>query len=220
MRFDWASPAFRLQTKRPADMIDATVWRRPMPYIRLDEDGIEADEDDNIKYTGDFKYMDAAEVAYKPQPFNPAKLAPLVAKVLTAMRAIGAVRFRVRYDGGHDEGFSHAESVEMADGSTLPIDALVQKLANPQQAAQLRAAAAMPGGSHWYQADQYYAKLTDAQVVSSALDELADLMTSSLLGQGYGTGEYSMYGAITADLKTGAITDDPDAPRPPDVIFD
>src|SRR4051812_26573599 len=98
-----------------------------MPYIRLDEDGFKSDDNDNVKYTGDFAYVDAAEVAYKPQPFNPDKLAPLVAKALTAMRASGAVRFRVRYDGGHDEGFAHAESVEMADGSTLSIDALMHK---------------------------------------------------------------------------------------------
>ena len=191
-----------------------------MPYIRLDEDGIESDDDDNVRYTGAFQYMDAEEVAYKPEPFDVTTLAPLVAKVLTAMRASGAVAFRVRYDGGHDEGFAHAEAVEMADGSNLSIDALVQKLADPKQAAELRAAAAVPGASHWHQAEQYYANLTDEQVVRSALDELADAITISLLGQGSGTGEYSMYGAIVANLKTGAIADDPDAPRPPDVTFD
>ncbi|HKD31545.1 MAG TPA: hypothetical protein VKC66_37285 [Xanthobacteraceae bacterium] len=34
---------------------------------------------------------------------------------------------------------------------------------------------------------------------------------SMLLGDGFGTGEYSMYGAFTVDLDTCTITDDPGA---------
>jgi hypothetical protein len=42
-------------------------------------------------------------------------------------------------------------------------------------------------------------------------DEVADEWTARLLGQGYGTGEYRMYGAFWVDLETGLVTDDPNA---------
>ncbi|NNJ24930.1 hypothetical protein [Alienimonas chondri] len=43
------------------------------------------------------------------------------------------------------------------------------------------------------------------------LDELAHALAVSLLMEGYGTGEYEMFGAFTADLATGALTDLKDA---------
>jgi hypothetical protein len=62
--------------------------------------------------------------------------------------------------------------------------------------------------------------LPPEKLVALALDDLGDEMASSLLGRGYGTGEYSMYGVLTADLTTGTLTDEPSAQRPPDVTFD
>jgi hypothetical protein len=40
---------------------------------------------------------------------------------------------------------------------------------------------------------------------------LCDEWATMLLGSGYGTGEYSMYGAFTVDLEACTISDDPDA---------
>jgi hypothetical protein len=35
-----------------------------------------------------------------------------------------------------------------------------------------------------------------------------------LLGLGFGTGEYDMYGAFTADFRSGELIDDPNAVKP------
>jgi hypothetical protein len=54
----------------------------------------------------------------------------------------------------------------------------------------------------------------DRAIVADALNDLAHEIASVLLGEGFGTGEYQLYGAFTADLKSGAITDDAKAKRP------
>jgi hypothetical protein len=48
----------------------------------------------------------------------------------------------------------------------------------------------------------------------SALDDLGGELAIKLLGSGYGTGEYEMYGAFTADILTGELIDDPNALKP------
>ena len=189
-----------------------------MPFVRTDEDGYEVSGDDEVTYTGPFNYYPPAEVAYKPRPFDPADLSPAAAAAYELLRAGGIVRFRVRYDGGHDEGFAHADAGWTADGADRSIDDLVADLSAPDRVNALRMAfdarlASLPPTA-------YYARLTEGERVRRALDELADELASCLLGNGYGTGECSLYGALTADLTTGTLTDDPDAGRPPDVTFD
>jgi len=49
---------------------------------------------------------------------------------------------------------------------------------------------------------------------------IGDQIVVCLLGDGYGTGEYSMYGSVTVDLTTGTLTDDPAVSLPPGVTFD
>jgi len=44
--------------------------------------------------------------------------------------------------------------------------------------------------------------------------ELAEELASKLLGDGYGTGELSLYGAFKVDLISGAIEDDQNAKMP------
>jgi len=43
------------------------------------------------------------------------------------------------------------------------------------------------------------------------LERLCEEWAEMLLGRGYGTGEYSMYGAFTVDLDTCTVTDDSNA---------
>ena len=190
-----------------------------MPFIRNDEDGLEVDEDDGVTYTVPFDYYPAAEVAYEPRPFDPAGLPPLSAAAYSMLRTAGVVRFRVRYDGGHDEGFAHADAVWTADGYGRPIEQLFAEVsaATADDVRTALMAGAVPASPA--RADRY-AKLTPDELLRRAVDDLADGMVSCLLGNGYGTGEYSMYGELTLDLTTDTLTDEPGAQRPPDVTFD
>ena len=51
-------------------------------------------------------------------------------------------------------------------------------------------------------------------------DEFADALARRFLGEGYGTGEYEMFGAFEADLATGTLTDLPDADPPTGGVVD
>jgi hypothetical protein len=185
-----------------------------MPFIRADDDGFEVDGDDNVTYTGSFGYYPPAEVAYKPRPFDPATLPPVAAAAYLMLRDAGVVQFRVRYDGGHDEGFAHADCGRTADGVVCSIDKLVADLSTPDRIDELQAAFGATASA------AYYTQLAPGELPRHALDGLADEAVGCLLGQGYGTGEYSMYGAVVIDLTTGRLIDEPSAPRPPDVTFD
>ena len=81
---------------------------------------------------------------------------------------------------------------------------------------KIRGAATVPKSSYWAVAGEYYRKNAPRRVISDALDELAHEIASQLLGTGYGTGEYTLYGAVTVDFETGEMNDDPDAEQPTD----
>jgi hypothetical protein len=190
-----------------------------MPFIRNDPemyDEIASELGDELpegmeRPSGEFEY-ESAEARFKPE-----KLSPIAKLTLDAMRALAATRFRVRYDGGYDEGFSHPDAVGTADG-LLDAQAFAdEKLASEAFSSQVRASAQAqqpPGvwgggsGSDWYR------QASDQQVARSALDELAHALATRLLGDGFGTGEYQLYGAFTADLRSGEITDDQDVAKP------
>ena len=195
-----------------------------MPFIRVDDDGYEiadGDDDADVTHTGSFDYAPPEEVAYKPRPFDPANLSAWAAAALSVLRDLGIVRFRVRYDGGHDEGFAHADAGWSADGVGRPIGRIVADVtATAAHVDALRAAFGVGSPASPAGPTHYYANLSPDELVAAALDELGNEMVSCLLGDGYGTGEYSMYGELTADLTTGTLTDEPAAPRPPDVTFD
>ena len=192
-----------------------------MPYERGDVEAFdeileEIDESDlppgfaEQRPTGAFEYR-PAEAA-----FDPGTLGPVARVVLDALRAAGATRFRVRYDGGHDEGFSHPDAVQFGrDGAPRAAEEVQKQIASPALIAAVRAAAG--ADSVWGNATEMYAKASDVEAAGHALYELAYELASLLLGEGFGTGEYELYGAFTADLITGEITDDPDAAKPPEV---
>ncbi len=156
--------------------------------------------------SGEYEY-ETAEAT-----FDPKKLRGISKAALDALLAMNATGFKVLYDGGYDEGFSHADSVFFAGGAGQPVDVVIDKFATPDFATAVRTAA--KSQSVYGNAGEFYAKLADRDVAKHALDELAHELASKLLGDGYGTGEYSLYGAFTADLKTGEIIDDPDATKP------
>jgi len=113
------------------------------------------------------------------------------ARFAVAMTELGAARAYIRYDGGNDEGFAWFDHCVMKDGSKRDADDL---------AAALERAGLTPGMQTW----------GGRSPTRNALDDLvAGMWAVQLLGQGYGTGEYVMYGALWVDLESGIATDDP-----------
>lgn len=113
------------------------------------------------------------------------------ARFAEAMAALGAARAYVRYDGGNDEGFAWFDHCVMKDGSQRDAD---------QLAKDLESAGLAPDMKTW----------GGRSPTRNALDDLvATTWAVNLLGQGYGTGEYVMYGALWVDLESGIATDDP-----------
>jgi hypothetical protein len=173
-----------------------------MPYLRMDLDSYDemASElgDDfplGDRPSGGFEYESAEG------KFNWAKLEPGARVIRDALLAAGAERFRVRYDGGFDEGFAHPDLLYFGDRQRGAKE-VCEQLATPELLAQLQ------------QSGPSFADAGGTQAALYALDELAHQLASRLLGDGYGTGEYELYGAFTADLKTGEIVDHEDVEKP------
>jgi hypothetical protein len=126
----------------------------------------------------------------------------LFAVVIPALRAIGARRAYCRYDGGNDEGFCWFDSIEMEDGGRITAAGLVERARDAQLLDKLYATEVM--------------RPSDAISDQQRLDDfvrydLCDEWASMLLGDGYGTGAYSMYRAFKVDPDACTITDDPGA---------
>jgi hypothetical protein len=112
-----------------------------------------------------------------------------------AFRAAGVRRVLIRYDGGNDEGFTHFEALELADGSRLTRqDARARDV--------VRAAIEATGDKLQTNEFEKY----------GYLEILADAVVA-FLGPGFGTGEYEMFGAITVDCEACTITDEKDPSR-------
>ena len=184
-----------------------------MPFIRIDEDiyeelASELDVDladvapaESRRAGPDGFHYEPADVSFKPEDLDP------IARVtLTELANRGATTFRVRYDGGYDEGFAHPEYVAFGDSRRSAAD-VVDELNHPAFIASVRAAASP-------RRYNTYTEKSDALVARHALDELAHALASSVLGDGYGTGEYALYGAFIADLTNHQIMDDPSEPKP------
>ncbi len=132
--------------------------------------------------------------------------------ILQALIASGATEFRVNYDGGYDEGFAHPERIFYHDEAS-PVHDVAVSLANRILTLQLCNAVAAT-----VRHDPGYGKMDNVKAALTAIDELAEDLAARLLGDGYGTGEYQLYGSFTANLQTGEIVDHPDASKPLDMM--
>ncbi|MFN8224422.1 MAG: hypothetical protein U0R50_14380 [Gaiellales bacterium] len=202
-----------------------------MPFV-FDESGLDLPEDEWETFepkAADFEYLDANDYRATPGPVRFALPEPgartpeepagrpgllgrlfgrtsphgrrgsspgggdeldvLVTVLVPAMRALGVRSVYCRYDGGNDEGFAWIDSAKLTDG---------QKLDGATLRARLEAA-------------NVHEQLTDPDTEYVLRHGLADAWASLLLGRGYGTGEYVMFGAFTADLETGELIDDASA---------
>ena len=126
----------------------------------------------------------------------------LFALMVPALRDLGVRRLYCRYDGGNDEGFAWLDGCETNDGQRMNADALVRKLSATRIMGRLCAVGVAGGGLG----------LTDRKQLRAIIrDWLVREWAIILLGHGYGTGEYSMFGAFTVDLEACTISDDPGA---------
>jgi hypothetical protein len=115
------------------------------------------------------------------------------------LRKAGVQRFYCRYDGGHDEGFSRLDHAEMTDGARLDADTLSRQLTGAGLLDKIYATGIMRRSAHF----------SDQELLRQFLDDwLANEWATMLLGDSYGAGEYSMYGAFTVDLEACTVVDD------------
>ncbi|MFH5803972.1 hypothetical protein [Alienimonas sp. DA493] len=124
------------------------------------------------------------------------------------------------YGGG--EGLTRGSSFDPAslDFDGTPLSGLIAKLRSlGYSAVRIQYDGGWDEGfAHFDAALAPEGTADDAKTVAARLDpadgdleELAEGLAVRLLGQSYGTGEYEMFGAFTADLANGALTDLPDA---------
>jgi hypothetical protein len=187
-----------------------------MPFIRIDLDAYdevleELDPEElppgikESRPSGKFEYERASG------SFETAALGPVARLMVGTLVVAGGTELRVRYDGGYDEGFAHPDAV-LVGTEWRPAAELLAELATPELITRIREAASRD--SMWGNASVLYAEAEPAQAATYALDELVTELATRLLGQGFGTGEYELYGAFTANLLTGQLVDDPHAEKP------
>jgi hypothetical protein len=116
------------------------------------------------------------------------------ALVIPELEKAGVRRAYCRYDGGYDEEFAWADYFELQDGGRIGPNDLATRLQGARLPDRLYAAE----GTRRQAFQQ-----TEMDIVNRLCSEWAAL----LMGEGFGTGEFSMYGAFTADLETRMVTD-------------
>lgn len=155
-------------------------------------------------------------ITYEPSSaiFDAEKLDAQAQIVLRALRDIGVSSVRCHYDGGGDEGFAHFDTAFFDDTpkSMSEIAPMLPALAEITPEDRINEGYVIFMGCHYLGGQ--FDSLTPQHRVEAALDYLAYCLASKLLGDGFGTGEYSMFGAFHADLTSGAIHDEPtEAPQ-------
>ncbi len=144
-----------------------------------------------------------ATLVLQRQGRNPAqRRQQLFAIAIPELQNAGVRRAYCRYDGGHDEGFAWPARFDMQDGGRLSPRELAEQLRGAGLLHRLYAADVV---------DRPMGASPDQETDVAVLGWLCDEWASLLLGTGYGTGEYSMYGAFTVDLDACTITDDRNA---------
>ena len=148
-----------------------------------------------FKFRGKRKY----EYELASGQFNRENLDPDSRQVFDVLRDLGVKVIYCRYNGGGDEGFAQFSGVKLED-RIIEFDDLKYQLSEGSL-----------GSKTSQYLRSYYRSLGEPspeQRVEFFLDLLASSLATFLLGQGYGTGEYSMKGSFRANLETGEITDE------------
>jgi hypothetical protein len=204
-----------------------------MPFIRMDPetwdeymgafDPKELEELGASRPSGNFDYQAISE------RFSPEELGPVAREMLEVLTAAGVTSFRARYDGGFDEGFIYPATF-LVGTEEHGVKDVLQRLASPDLTVRLREAAIRentielypdtpptePPPSEFGAEDQWevYAHATSFEAAEMALYDLGGALAVKVAGYGFGTGEYQLYGAFTANFRTGELIDDPKAVKP------
>lgn len=172
-----------------------------MPYYEIDPETLE-------EYA---EYMEGGEAPHQSGAFyEPAEAVvnlesgnALARTLRDALVAKGFSSVYCRYDGGFDEGFAYFGH---ATANGVPFD--------PQELAALLKDTPLADALVASYPEPYQVELRAEMAAASpekqtlqALEDFADTMAAELLGQGYGTGDYSMRGQFTVDLLSGRIVD-------------
>lgn len=124
---------------------------------------------------------------------------PVSRVVIPALVEVGIRRIYCRYDGGQDEGFAWLDFAELDGGNRLSQDNVLELLTGTGLTEDL-----VNGEFVREPATIAPDKILENIIRYWVCDEWA----SWLLGRGFGTGEYTMYGAFLVDLENGTIVDD------------
>jgi hypothetical protein len=205
-----------------------------MPYVKLyeGENVPEAPDvdDDGTAYEEflsqlPFEYANPWEGGSLNIESLPAELRELCA----AARSLGYTHFVVAYDGGSDEGFSYPseflkgdEHVELAKACpelnrvfpTLAMASADDAPRAPQSLGARLRGIFVPAPAPAARPSPSTAPTKPMARASARCEELAECVSVAIMGEGYGTGPYEMYGRAILDLQTGVIRDDPSAPKP------
>lgn len=120
-----------------------------------------------------------------------------------ALRQIGVARIYGRYDGGNDEGFAWLDHAVTGTGEKLSLDELATRLAETDLLERLLAVKLA------FVRDEDNDRV--AIMRSIAGDGFSVDCAMLLLGNGFGTGAYWLYGAFTVDIDRCTIVDDRNA---------
>ena len=125
-------------------------------------------------------------------------------KLRNALLKAGFNAVSCTYDGGYDEGFAHFDAAFGPDGGS-DAAALIEQLDG-----LLTLGVPNPWG------DNTWEKASDERKSRDMLDVFADVLCSTLLGSGFGTGDAAIRGRLRCELETGRIVDIEDNPPPSD----
>jgi hypothetical protein len=152
------------------------------------------------------KWPLSAEERVQQQKWSEWRQQKAFALTASELRKAGVRRLYCRYDGGNDEGFSWLDRAEMTDGVQLDAGAISGRLTDAGLLDRICAAGILRPSA------EMSAPCSDRERVRQFFDDwLVDLWATMLLGDSYGAGEYSMYGAYTVDFEACTITDDRNA---------
>lgn len=185
-----------------------------MPFYHFDDFdpsdfGIEDMEPQKSLSGEGFQYEGPTEAE-----FNFDELEGLAALMFEMLVKQAVTKLRITYDGGNDEGFAHFDGAWIGE-TELSAEIMMSRLAEDGAKPRILEAIKKPGSTNWYDAEAMFSAATPEKAVGYAMDDLAHKLAEELVGEGYGTGEYQLYGAFTADVRTGRLLDDPAATMPP-----
>ncbi len=153
-----------------------------------------------FKYRGKRKY----EYELADGQFTPEDLDPELRQVFDVLRELGVRTVYCRYNGGGDEGFAQLSGVKLED-KIVEFTDLKQQLTE----GLLGSKTSDKYLRRYYSYSSFgFEEPSRGQRVEFFLNLFAGFLATRLLGQGYGTGEYSMKGSFRANLETGEIIDE------------